>query len=67
MHPVKSMLYYIKKHNIKQPVFSLCGGPGNETLRRGGVDVRTLVCIINIHSKELNYALSLLKNHHSYR
>nr|XP_036227946.1 4-nitrophenylphosphatase-like [Bactrocera oleae] len=43
MHPVKSMLYYMKKHNIKKPVFSLCSGPGNETLRRGGVDVRTLV------------------------
>ncbi|XP_069965996.1 uncharacterized protein [Bactrocera oleae] len=42
MHPVKSMLYYMKKHNIKQPVYSLCSGPGNETLRRGGVDVRTL-------------------------
>ncbi|XP_049312389.1 uncharacterized protein LOC125778469 isoform X1 [Bactrocera dorsalis] len=43
MHPAKSMLYYIKKHNIKQPVFSLCSAHGNETIRRGGVDVRTLV------------------------
>ncbi|XP_039958622.1 uncharacterized protein LOC126758081 [Bactrocera neohumeralis] len=43
MHPVKAMLYYIKKHNIKQPVFSLCSGQSNETLRREGVDVRTLV------------------------
>ncbi|XP_011201824.2 uncharacterized protein LOC105225180 [Bactrocera dorsalis] len=43
MHPAKSMLYYMKKHNIKQPVFSLCSGHGNETLRHGGVDVRTLV------------------------
>ncbi|XP_054088217.1 uncharacterized protein LOC105213836 isoform X3 [Zeugodacus cucurbitae] len=43
MHPVKAMLYYMKKHNIKQPVFSLCSAPGNETLRDGGIDVRTLV------------------------
>ncbi|XP_039958624.1 4-nitrophenylphosphatase-like [Bactrocera tryoni] len=43
MHPVKAMLYCIKKHNINQPVFSLCSAHGNETLRRGGVDVRTLV------------------------
>nr|XP_014094626.2 4-nitrophenylphosphatase [Bactrocera oleae] len=42
MHPVKSMLYYIKKHNIKQPIFSLCSAPGTEMLRRAGVDVRTL-------------------------
>ncbi|XP_049312392.1 uncharacterized protein LOC125778470 isoform X2 [Bactrocera dorsalis] len=43
MHPAKSMLYYIKKHNIKQPVFSTCSADGNDVLRRGGVDVRTLV------------------------
>ncbi|XP_049312383.1 uncharacterized protein LOC125775310 isoform X1 [Bactrocera dorsalis] len=42
MHPAKSMLYYIKKHNIKQPVFSTCSADGNDVLRRGGVDVRTL-------------------------
>ncbi|XP_049312387.1 uncharacterized protein LOC125775301 [Bactrocera dorsalis] len=42
MYPAKSMLYYIKKHNIKQPVFSTCSADGNDVLRRGGVDVRTL-------------------------
>ncbi|XP_039958628.1 4-nitrophenylphosphatase-like isoform X1 [Bactrocera tryoni] len=42
MHPAKSMLYYIKKRNIKQPVFSTCSADGNDVLRRGGVDVRTL-------------------------
>lgn len=47
MHPVKAMLYYIKKHNIKQPIFSLCSAFGNDKLRNGGIDVRTLVCIIN--------------------
>ncbi|XP_050328065.1 uncharacterized protein LOC126758082 [Bactrocera neohumeralis] len=42
MHPAKSMLYYIKKRNIKQPVFSTCSANSNDVLRRGGVDVRTL-------------------------
>ncbi|XP_019845425.2 uncharacterized protein LOC109579472 [Bactrocera dorsalis] len=43
MHPVKAMLYYLKKHNIKQPVFSLCSSFGNDKLRNAGIDVRTLV------------------------
>ncbi|XP_036224556.2 uncharacterized protein [Bactrocera oleae] len=43
MHPVKAMLYYIKKHNIKQPIFSLCSAFGNDKLRNGGIDVRTLL------------------------
>ncbi|XP_011185232.2 uncharacterized protein LOC105213839 [Zeugodacus cucurbitae] len=42
MHPVKAMLYYLKKHNIKQPVFSICSAAGNETLRDGGIDLRSL-------------------------
>ncbi|XP_004524881.1 phosphoglycolate phosphatase 2 [Ceratitis capitata] len=42
IHPAKSMIYYLKKHNIKQPVFSLCGTASNTTLRSGGIDVRTL-------------------------
>uniref|UniRef100_A0A034VP41 4-nitrophenylphosphatase n=1 Tax=Bactrocera dorsalis TaxID=27457 RepID=A0A034VP41_BACDO len=42
IHPIKSMLYYIKKHNIKEPVFSLCSPPSTRMLRKVGVDVRTL-------------------------
>ncbi|XP_011185230.2 uncharacterized protein LOC105213837 [Zeugodacus cucurbitae] len=53
IHPVKAMLYYIKKHNIRQPVFSLCSAAGNEKLRKEGIDVRTLATPENITSPDL--------------
>ncbi|XP_036318330.1 4-nitrophenylphosphatase [Rhagoletis pomonella] len=42
IQPAKSMLYYLKKYNIKQPVFSLCSDPANEIIRNGGIEVITL-------------------------
>ncbi|XP_067641461.1 uncharacterized protein [Eurosta solidaginis] len=42
IHPAKSMVQYIKKHNIKPTVFSLCSDQLNKTMRKGGIEIITL-------------------------
>ncbi|XP_054730352.1 uncharacterized protein LOC129239084 [Anastrepha obliqua] len=48
IHPAKSMVHYLKRQNIKQPVFSLCYDTANETLRSGGLNVITLEAPPNV-------------------